>query len=260
MTVREQLLEIPQLNIASRLMRMGDSELNEYVQALNSFIEKFPAQETIIKNTLGEKDYRSLIRNLTAVKDLLVQINADNMADNCQKQIDELTTEANHEKIETFVTQFLSTLTMLSIDIQMAVFKDETGLVKVNHTKTTDKPGTGEISILAVDDSPFILGILRNILQDAGYKLTCVTSGADALKFILNHRPDLFILDIEMPIINGYELTKLIRENGHTAPVIFLTGNGTKEYVIQAVKAGAVDFIAKPIDKDHVLKRIAKYI
>jgi CheY-like chemotaxis protein len=259
MTVRKQLLEILQLNISTQLMKMGDSELDEYVQALNSFIERFPTQEANIKNTLGEKDYLSLFKNLATVKDLLVQIHADTLADDCLKQISGLTTKVNHEKIETFVTHFLSALTMLSIDIQMAIFEDNASKNKQSK-KPTNKPRTGEISILAVDDSPFILGMLRNILQGAGYKLTCVTSGADALKFIQNHRPDLFILDIEMPKIDGYELTKIIKENGHTAPVIFLTGNGTREYVIKAVKAGAVDFIAKPIDKDHVLERIAKHI
>jgi FixJ family two-component response regulator len=53
---------------------------------------------------------------------------------------------------------------------------------------------------------------------------------------------------------------KKIREGGHTAPVIFLTGNATREHVIKAVKSGAVDFITKPVDKDQVLKRIARHI
>jgi FixJ family two-component response regulator len=63
-----------------------------------------------------------------------------------------------------------------------------------------------------------------------------------------------------MPRIDGYELVKKIREGGHTAPVIFLTGNATREHVIKAVKSGAVDFITKPVDKDQVLKRIARHI
>jgi DNA-binding response OmpR family regulator len=114
--------------------------------------------------------------------------------------------------------------------------------------------------ILAVDDSAFILGILKNILIEAGYKLTCVTSSADALRYLLKNRPDLFILDIEMPQINGYELAEKIREVGQSAPIIFLTANSTKEYLIKAVSSGAVDFIVKPINKEHVLSRIAKHI
>jgi PleD family two-component response regulator len=258
MTVREQLLGISGLNIAKRLTTMGDSELNEYVNTLNSFAEEFPAQEENIKNALGEKDYLSFSKNLAVVKDLLVDIHADTLADDCLTQINELTS-VNHEKLEAYMTKFLSVLTMLSIDIQMAMLNDGNVRKDKRPANYVNKPGAEKRSILAVDDSAFILGILKNILQ-VGYKFSCVISGDDALRYLQNHRPDLFILDIEMPKLDGYELVKKIRENGHTAPVIFLTGNGTKEYVIRAVKAGAVDFITKPVDKDQVLARIAKHI
>jgi CheY-like chemotaxis protein len=258
MTVKEQLLEISELNIAERLTQMDDYEINEYIRALNSFVSEFPVQEVNVKNALGEKDYLSLSKNLVVIKDMLVQIHADTLADDCLKQINGL--YIKHEKTEAFLTYFLSALTMFSIDIQMAILKE--GNIRINKqlSKITDTSKTRNRSILAVDDSAFILGILKNILQDTGYKLTCVTSGNDALKFLQNHYPDMFILDIEMPKIDGYELAKKIKEKGHKAPIIFLTANATKEYVIQAVDVGAVDFIVKPVDKEHVLARIAKYI
>jgi CheY-like chemotaxis protein len=256
MTVREQLLEVSGLNLSKKLSTMGDGEFNDYVQVLNSFVAEFPEQEENIKSALGEKDYLSFSKNLAVVKDELVSIHADSLADDCSKQMNEITS-VNHEKLEAYVTNFLSVLTMLSIDIQMAILKDKKD---TEPAKKTDKQQTGEKHILAVDDSAFILGILRNILNSPRYKLTCVTNANDALKFISNHRPDLFILDIEMPKINGYELAKNIKESGQTGPIIFLTANATKEYLIRAVNAGAVDFIVKPVDKDHVLARIAKHI
>lgn len=118
----------------------------------------------------------------------------------------------------------------------------------------------GPKSVLAVDDVSLILNSLKLALKDTKYKLTCVRSGAEALRFIKNNKPDLFVLDIEMPEMNGYELAEKIRANGQTAPIIFLTGNAKEEYVIKAIKAGAADFIVKPVDNEHVLEKIKKYI
>jgi DNA-binding response OmpR family regulator len=90
--------------------------------------------------------------------------------------------------------------------------------------------------------------------------LICVNSGDDALRYLKSHQPDLFILDIEMPKMNGYDLALKIREVGQRAPIIFLTGNATKRNVIRAIEAGASDFIVKPIDKKYVAYKINKYL
>jgi CheY-like chemotaxis protein len=259
MAIREQLLEISGLDIANKLMVMGDNDLNDYVRVLNSFVENYPACEADIKNALGEKDYIASIRNLGAVKDLLVQIHADSLVDACLKQINELA-NVNHKKLESFITRLLSVLSMLSIDIQMAMLRDGNSQENNQPVRVANKPKNRRASILAVDDSAFILGILKNIFHETRHILTCATNGTDALKILNDYRPDLFILDIEMPKMDGYELMNKIREGGHTAPVIFLTGNATREYVFRAVKSGAVDFITKPVDKDQVLERIAKHI
>jgi CheY-like chemotaxis protein len=117
-----------------------------------------------------------------------------------------------------------------------------------------------EKNILAVDDTAFFLTLLKNSLQDTDYKLTCVISGKDALKYLEKHQPDLFLLDIEMPEMNGYELAAKIKETKCKAPIIFLTGNTEGEYSTNAVKAGAVDFIVKPMDKKNLIEKIKKYI
>ncbi|MCL1904303.1 MAG: response regulator [Oscillospiraceae bacterium] len=115
-------------------------------------------------------------------------------------------------------------------------------------------------SILVVDDSAFFLNAMRTTLKDSPYKATFINSGASALKYLKSHSVDLIILDIEMPFMDGYELAKKIKENRVMAPIIFLTGNAEKSYVVKAIQAGAVDFILKPIDKNLVLNKIAKYI
>jgi CheY-like chemotaxis protein len=256
---KERLLQISELNIAFRVRQAGDSWIEEYIKVLNSFVEEFPALESDAKSALIEKNYSLLSKKLGVMHDLLVQIHADSLSEECQKQMKGLST-AKHEKIEAFLTYFLSVLTMLSIDIQMATLKEGDAGQNAQLDKIIKKKGTEAKSILAVDDSAFILGILKNILTEAGYKITCVTSSTDALRFLIKNRPDLFILDIEMPQLNGYELAEKIRETGQSAPIIFLTANSTKEYLVKAVSSGAVDFIVKPINKDHVLERIAKHI
>jgi len=118
----------------------------------------------------------------------------------------------------------------------------------------------GQKTILAVDDTALFLATLRTLMQGTPFRITCVNSGFAALQFLETHSPNLFILDIEMPDMNGYELAEKIRQRGHQAPIIFLTGNFSAEYVKKAVEAGASDFLTKPINRKHVLERIRKYI
>jgi CheY-like chemotaxis protein len=115
-------------------------------------------------------------------------------------------------------------------------------------------------NILAVDDADLILHVLGTFLQNTSYSLTCTTSANSALNFLKTNRPDLFILDIEMPEMSGYDLAMRIRAGGQQAPIIFLTGNTTQESVEKALMVGAVDYIAKPISKDKLLERIHKLL
>jgi CheY-like chemotaxis protein len=119
--------------------------------------------------------------------------------------------------------------------------------------------------ILAVDDSSLALQTLKSHLSGSPYKLICVTSGEDALKFIERKIPDLYILDLEMPEMDGQELAMQILEANHakdikTAPMIFLTGNRDTESVAKALSVGAVDFIIKPMSREKLLGRIEKYL
>jgi CheY-like chemotaxis protein len=98
------------------------------------------------------------------------------------------------------------------------------------------------------------------MLKDTGYKVTCVNSGNAALNYMAQIRVDLFILDIDMPVMDGIELAQKIRASGHSAPIIFLTGNAVKKFLVKAIQAGGNDFVAKPINKNQLLERIGKYI
>ena len=157
----------------------------------------------------------------------------------------------------------LKSLSMLSIDIQMTILENpnaERNRLSEQEFVENDKEPQEKKTILAVDDTAFFLTVLKTALQDVECKLVCVTSGSDALRFLERHTADLFLLDIEMPGMNGYELAAKIRERGQKAPLVFLTGNSKRENVAKAIEAGAVDFIVKPINKKEVLAKIGKHI
>ncbi|MDR2942375.1 MAG: response regulator [Treponema sp.] len=255
--LKERLLEISELKIAGKIEKMEKEEFNNYIRLLDKFTDNFPTQEENIKQALKDNDNGAFIKHLTLVREILEEIHADEMAQDCAKQIGTID-NTTHEKLEAYIRYFLSTLSMLSIDIQMAQHKMNASALPAKKA-ANDGPKTDK-RILAVDDTVFFLTILKKILQDTRYKLTCVASGRDALKYLEKNQPDIFLLDIEMPGMDGYELAAKIKENGSKAPIIFLTGNARKEHLAKAVEAGAVDFIIKPINKDILLDKICKYL
>ena len=269
MTEKEHLLKIVNLNIAGKIEHMDDLQLNEYVQALNSFIEKYPALEEKFKTVMEEKDYDFVLEGLIAVCDMLGKIHADVLAEEGMKQINNLK-DMDPGKNEAYITNFLAAVSMLSIDIQMAMFykeqkeekqeKQEKEETKPAPEKKADAPKNKRTSILAVDYVTFFLSSLQALLKDSGYVLTCVNSGEAALKFLRDNTPDLFLLDIDMPNMNGYELARKIKASGQTAPIIFLTANSSHHHVIKAIESGAVDFIVKPINKAQVTSKIEKVL
>jgi CheY-like chemotaxis protein len=254
--ILERLLEISDLN-TEKIEQMEEGEFSNYIQVLNAFTENYPILEDKINDSLKLKDNEALAKHLSAVKDILEKILADEMANDCAKQISSIGA-VSPEKIEAYMRYFLSSLSMLSIDIQMAQQKIDT---QPSLPEKEVQAGQSKANkILAVDDTAFFLTILKKILQDSRYNLTCVSSGRDALKYLEKHQPDMFLLDIEMPGMDGYELATKIKESGQKAPIIFLTGNAKKEYLAKAVKSGAADFIIKPINKDVLLDKIRKYL
>jgi CheY-like chemotaxis protein len=259
MICKERLLTISELTMAG-IQQMDENKLNIYVKSLNSFTDGLPGLDERIKAALEAKDHASLAKGLADVRDLLTAICAFDMADECTKQINYLKS-VKHEKLEAFMAYFLTSLSMLSIDIQMAELKEgEADASSEQKPAATENQSKEKKTILAVDDTPFFLTTLKKILQNTDYKLLCVTSGSDALKSLEKHHPDLILLDIEMPEMDGYELAAKTREKGERAPIVFLTGNAKRENVVRAVEAGAADFIVKPVNKEEVLAKIERYI
>jgi len=255
MITKERLLAIPNLNLKEKLKGMDDDQMEQYEQMLISFVENFPEEERKIKAALEEQNSSLLADNLSSICETLEKIHADSIAAECRKQI-AMMKITQFEKIEAYIAYFLKTTATLSIDIQMAKY-----LEKGKEDKPPVKKNDSDKTILAVDDAAISLTLLKKNLQGSPYKLFCVNSGEEALRFLRSHQPpDLFILDIEMPKMNGYEFAEKIRETGQKAPIIFLTGNATKKNVMKAIASGASDFIVKPIDKEYLAYKVNKHL
>lgn len=115
--------------------------------------------------------------------------------------------------------------------------------------------------ILVVDDDKTNLALAQKILG-AQYRIAASTSGAAALKYLESHRPDLILLDINMPEMNGFEVMECLRSDLHTEtiPVIFLTADNLAETEIKCFQLGAMDFVTKPFVPDILLSRVSKTI
>ncbi|NOS79912.1 MAG: sigma-54-dependent Fis family transcriptional regulator [Nitrospira sp.] len=111
-------------------------------------------------------------------------------------------------------------------------------------------------SILIVDDEAAILTSLRSILEDEGYDVSVAGSGVEALKIYTTDPPDLMILDIWMPELDGLETLKRVKEFVPTAQVMMMSGHGSIETAVRAIKLGAYDYIEKPLSLENVTLRV----
>jgi response regulator RpfG family c-di-GMP phosphodiesterase len=112
--------------------------------------------------------------------------------------------------------------------------------------------------ILIVDDEPAICGLIEEYLKKQGYEVSQAGNGHDALAIVKTGSVDLVISDIKMPGMSGVELLQKIREYSATMPVLLATGFPTMESAIDALKAGAYDYIAKPFHFEEVGEKIRR--
>ena len=113
--------------------------------------------------------------------------------------------------------------------------------------------------ILVVDDSRTSRKILRTILEDAGHEVIGeAMDGQDGVNKFKELRPDLVTLDITMPVMDGLEALKCIREVDGNAKVIMVTAAGQQNKMIDAIKLGASEFVTKPFEPEEIVKMVNK--
>ncbi len=112
--------------------------------------------------------------------------------------------------------------------------------------------------ILVIDDDPEITDIIQEFLNAHGYEVRLENSSVAGLEWAMSHRPDLILLDIMMPVMDGYEVCDALKKNKNTKdiPIIFLTGKDVKEDNHKSFQVGGDMFIKKPFSMESLLEII----
>ena len=235
----------------------------KYIFELFNFVETFLKQEEIIQEALASDDSETYFKILVNICIGLKKIHANELAAEWM----EYAATMKKDDIETtkfLVSDFLVHVSMLTLDIQTALFYREhkpleTVVEDAKSEQTLNIPIDKKL-ILIVDDLQILLNTVITYMKKTDYTLNGLTSPMEALEYLKNHRPALFILDIEMPEMDGFTLAKKIREIGHTSPIIFMTGNSSEQNLLDALTADAAGFLVKPIPQVLLLKTVDKFM
>lgn len=121
---------------------------------------------------------------------------------------------------------------------------------------------TAPALILVVDDTEDNRTIFRMCLEDAGYRLDEAVDGLDALAHIERERPALVVMDLSMPVMDGWEATRRIKANPATRDirVLVISGHGTDDSLARAEEAGADDIAMKPCDPNALIAKVRKLL
>jgi len=117
-------------------------------------------------------------------------------------------------------------------------------------------------TILIVDDKPENLRVLKDLLTEIGYSVCIASSGEIAIEQALKTMPSLILLDINMPIMDGFEVCRLMKNMPElkSIPVLFVTATNDPDTIVKSFELGAVDYITKPIKKEELLARVKTHL
>ncbi len=125
-------------------------------------------------------------------------------------------------------------------------------LRKLSHTQTMEN-----LKVLVVDDEPNIRDLLSASLRFAGHQVSVSPNGTDAINKIIELQPDIVLLDVMLPDISGFGVTKKIRGMGIETPILFLTARDDTEDKVAGLTVGGDDYVTKPFSLDEIMARIS---
>jgi two-component system chemotaxis response regulator CheY len=147
---------------------------------------------------------------------------------------------------------------LVNVLTELEVLGEE--LIDTSETGPAAPNGQGRARILIVDDSSFIRYGLRKLLAENGFQVLEADGGTKAIQIYKDERPDAVLLDITMPDLDGLSALRQIRRVDPRARVAMVTGMGQQSIVLQAIQAGAADFVVKPFEGTRVLAAIQKLV
>lgn len=133
--------------------------------------------------------------------------------------------------------------------------KDDSSLAKITQSETKQQK-----KILVVDDHPVNKQLLKLILEKKGYNVSTAEDGQEAIKKAEEDNFDLIFMDVQMPILDGYEATKRLRNNGIKAPIIACTAGSQENEKEVALSFGMNGILSKPFTKEELEKVLDKYL
>jgi DNA-binding response OmpR family regulator len=124
------------------------------------------------------------------------------------------------------------------------------------------KTDNNQIKLLIVDDTPSNLQLLANSLKDLNIDILYATNGYDAVSLTVKNKPELILLDIMMPGMDGYETCKKIRADSKTQdiPILFITAKSDDESIIKGFECGGQDYITKPFNPPELRARVLTHL
>jgi len=116
--------------------------------------------------------------------------------------------------------------------------------------------------VLIVDDEPFNLDYLEQALEDSNYQIITASNGRDALDKIHGEQPDLVLLDLMMPVLDGFAVLAQLNADSllRDIPVIIISAEHDSKSVVKGIKQGAEDYLTKPVDADLLTKKLKEYL
>ena len=116
--------------------------------------------------------------------------------------------------------------------------------------------------ILIVEDEPRNLTLLRDLLQVSGYKTIEATDGEQGVELAKSNKPDLLLMDVQMPKMDGLEATRILKADANTKniPIICITSSAMKGDREKIIQAGCDDYMSKPVDINEVLNKVAEML
>src|SRR5262249_52466317 len=123
-------------------------------------------------------------------------------------------------------------------------------------TPSSDGRKRHDARLLVVEDEPNILELLAASLRYAGFEVLTAADGTEAVQAAQRHRPDLIVLDVMLPDMDGFEVLRRLRGGGTRTPVLFLTARDSTEDKVRGLTLGGDDYVTKPFSLEEVIARI----
>ena len=260
-------------------MRSDPVRLRQCLFNLLSNALKFTSQgHVFLRVTAEQKDGRSFIR--CAVEDTGIGIPEDKQKSIFEafSQVDgSMTREYGGTGLGLAITMELTLLLGGQISLESEIGKgsvfsvtvpvvlpsenailDKSGKSNKNTVPKGPEPQSG--AVLVADDNKTSEVLVTLLLEKLGFEVTAVSDGAEAVDEALTKSFDLILMDMQMPSVDGYEATKILRDKGVTSPIIAVTAYALEGDRDKCISAGCDDYVSKPINKDRLYEIVGKYV